>query len=364
MSRMLRVVGLVAFDRPCPKCRYNLRGLKIGGRCPECGHPISRPPARFIDALADAPMHYLKTLAVGLMLLAVAGVGGAASMGLARSGHGLHGSAWAVTLSLAWWVGTWIVTRPRPHTENTLHDTLLDSQRLRVAVRISQLAWPGAAAGWLLVALAPILTPGPAPIAGAVVLVTPSPLENFGRRLALIAEPIGFLSIVPLSLLLSSLAEWAADSPLAERFRASAWGIAVGGGLGVVGLLAAGSAGTIMGVIGIMGMVTLALAMLALVIFVIGLVQLAVEAVWAVSNAHNRLAVEARLAARREAEFRRMDRRNARAEAARRKAGSRATPPPTSFPARGPGITGEPVFKRPAGGVEPYGVAPDEPPRA
>lgn len=357
MSRMLQQVVAAASDRACPKCGYSLRGLKVGGRCPECGHPISRPPARFTDALADAPMRYLKVLAVGLMLMAGAGVGGAASMGLARSGHGLSGSAWAVTLSLAWWVGAWIVTRPRPHTENTLHDALLDSSRLRLAVRVSQLAWPAAAAGWLLVALAPIVTPGPAPIAGAVVLVAPSPLEDFGRRLALIAEPVGFLSVVPLSLLLASLADWAADSALAERFRASAWGVAVGGGLGVLGLLAAGSAGTIMGVIGIIGMITLALAMLALVIFVIGLVQLAAEAVWAVSNAHNRLAVEARLAARREAEFRRMDRRSARAEAARRKAGSRATRPPASFPPRGPG---EPVIERPAGGAEPYGVAPDE----
>src|ERR1044071_7378912 len=65
---------VVETDRPCSKCRYNLKGLPINGRCPECGYPISRRGVRgakrFTETIADAPLFYLKTLAVGAVLLA------------------------------------------------------------------------------------------------------------------------------------------------------------------------------------------------------------------------------------------------------------------------------------------------------
>lgn len=361
-------LGTVATDRPCLKCGYSLRGLKYGGRCPECGHPINRPRVgggRFSDALAESPLSYLKPLAVGLLLMATSGVGTAASLGLVRGGHGLHGAIWSVVLASVWWVGVWIVTRPRPIHDHTIYDPLLDSPRLRLAVRLTQLAWLAAAAGWLMAALGPVLSPPPAPIVGAVVAAAPPPaMETYGRRLALVSEPIGFLSIVSLSILLSSLADWAGDSPVAERFRMSAWGIAVGGTLGILGLLGAGSPGTVMGIIGVLGMITLAGAVLALVIFVISLVQLAGEAVWAISNAHNRAAVEERIARRREAEERKLDLSNARAEAARLKgrAKGRAPREPAAIPARpSPGPANEPTIARPSGGAEPYALEPDQP---
>ncbi|HEX8521661.1 MAG TPA: hypothetical protein VF669_05340 [Tepidisphaeraceae bacterium] len=33
-------VGVVEQDAPCRKCGYNLRGLDLRGRCPECGTPV------------------------------------------------------------------------------------------------------------------------------------------------------------------------------------------------------------------------------------------------------------------------------------------------------------------------------------
>ena len=32
--------GSVEGDIPCRKCSYNLRGLPLDGRCPECGTPV------------------------------------------------------------------------------------------------------------------------------------------------------------------------------------------------------------------------------------------------------------------------------------------------------------------------------------
>src|SRR5688572_4870184 len=34
--------GLVTADVPCRGCSYNLRGLSLGGRCPECGFPVGQ----------------------------------------------------------------------------------------------------------------------------------------------------------------------------------------------------------------------------------------------------------------------------------------------------------------------------------
>jgi uncharacterized repeat protein (TIGR04138 family) len=46
-------------DEPCPWCGYNLRGLREGGRCPECGKPI--PPMFPAEADQD-PQEPLRKL--------------------------------------------------------------------------------------------------------------------------------------------------------------------------------------------------------------------------------------------------------------------------------------------------------------
>jgi hypothetical protein len=34
----------IAIDIGCVECSYNLRGLTVGGRCPECGYPVTKTP--------------------------------------------------------------------------------------------------------------------------------------------------------------------------------------------------------------------------------------------------------------------------------------------------------------------------------
>lgn len=75
-SRGLQAPGLIDDDRRCLACGYQLRGLREGQRCPECGRPII--PLRG-QGLAEAETALLKRLALGLLL---AGAAWAAGMGV------------------------------------------------------------------------------------------------------------------------------------------------------------------------------------------------------------------------------------------------------------------------------------------
>jgi len=57
-------------DHPCPTCGYNLRGLKYGGKCPECGAVIERRRYQF-EHFMDAPIEFMKWVRMGLGLMAV-----------------------------------------------------------------------------------------------------------------------------------------------------------------------------------------------------------------------------------------------------------------------------------------------------
>lgn len=57
-------------DHPCPHCKYNLRTLRIGAMCPECGKPIQRPsPGRPITREHDEFHEPLRTSVLTYMLL-------------------------------------------------------------------------------------------------------------------------------------------------------------------------------------------------------------------------------------------------------------------------------------------------------
>jgi hypothetical protein len=206
---------VIAADLPCGRCSYNLRGLKLSGQCPECGKPIRRPKARavFGDQMSGAPLMWLMWYSRGTRLLCLGGW--LMAMGLvawALVGH-LACLLLAIAGSVAWSIGTVIVTRPRPKTMEKGVDPEHEWRAWRSWARWSQPAWTVALAGAAVVQVMGWYTP-----------VAVVPVAVF-----LLAGVVGWW---PLMLMQSNLAYWASDTELADKLRNCSWASALGMGIG------------------------------------------------------------------------------------------------------------------------------------
>jgi hypothetical protein len=224
-----------AADRPCRKCGYDVRGMPIGHRCPECGTPIAsdrKRSVRFADNLTDSPMWYLVVVAVGTVAMGLALFG---SIGLmiferARSSgwNPLSPAVVAIAggvLALMWIAGVVLSTLRRPVGEHTVPDAILDSDKLRWVTRGLQVCFV-ASVGFRYAA-------------------TVTRYEEL-EWLASAATLGSLYALAPLCVYLGSLADWAGDTGAGTRLRGATWLIQgprrdVGGG-GFVrrGLAAAG----------------------------------------------------------------------------------------------------------------------------
>lgn len=282
-------------DRPCGKCGYNLKGLASGGRCPECGYPITRRgrkgAARFSDNLVDAPLFYLKTLAIGTSLLA-GGVGLIVLMvvweWLAIFRFVSVPASWPMVVagffavaSMAWWVGVFICTAQRPMSERTLPDKLLESVVLRWINR-------GVQAAWVLSA-----------VAFFAELRMPAPASDIAGWASLAFAILALVGLIPLSLQLSSLADWAGDTELSGWFRLAASVIAICGGMAVLSWIA--TKADLQGfwyAVRILGFWARSGLALAEIVLVWSLYRLAHITAWAIKNSLTAHEVSLRLAER------------------------------------------------------------------
>lgn len=280
-----RILEVIETDRECERCGYNLRGLPVGGKCPECGTAIvkRRSGNRFTDNLADAPLPYLKVLAVGVALLAVSSVVCSFAFYFLRRGPSLPLAGAAGVAATAWWVGVFITTAPRRGLEGAVRDGILDSRGLRAANRGIQAAWVVSAVFWVLVSR---LAPG-----------TPGHTASWWA--ASILGVVGTLGLVPLSVQLSSLADWAGDTGLSERFKVVAWVMAAAGLVAILGATAA-RVGMVGGLLRVgTGLAVLCMS-LAQLMFLVCLFQLVSIAVWAIRTAINARQTQQRIAERKE----------------------------------------------------------------
>jgi hypothetical protein len=276
-------------DRECPGCGYNLRGLKLGGRCPECGRTISGGQARgrFLDDLSRAPMRYLGTLRAGLALASVGLMLFTAAI-VARFAGAVPGpvAMAAAGAALALWAfGVHRATTKRVRTEQTAPDALLDSTRLRRAARIGAFFPLGALLFTALAALAGAVLVAPAgqpagtnPSGGSLVLLVGM------AGLAAIGWLAAFFALAPLGAYLSALADWAGEEGAAGRLRGACWAILLCGSLAVV------LAGVALLPLGLQGLAAFLLPWLVLasglggLVVLVSILQLLRSVLWAIRN--------------------------------------------------------------------------------
>jgi hypothetical protein len=110
-------MGQVSEDLPCLKCGYNLRGLPLDGRCPECGTAIGR--STYGNALRFSEPAWVRQLAGGarwilwgnLYVVAAAFLAQIALLG----GMSYATTSWSIMIpGLVWLVGCWKLTTPDP----------------------------------------------------------------------------------------------------------------------------------------------------------------------------------------------------------------------------------------------------------
>jgi hypothetical protein len=245
------VTMLVEQDRACPACGYNLKGLAVGGVCPECGRAIALAAKKGdTDMLVDAPRGYLNRFAGSLTIAFVGlsfnliGLFTVVVLAIVNSVFGFYGQTGPngmvgpqlriptpsdgvfATVFLAgagvWLTGLIIATIPRPTPLTADASRATEWKRLRIATVITQSGWFLASALILVIAIAAPTPPPGTPMPGWV---------PFSATVAVIAACGGLVGLIPTAILLARYADWIPDPELGWRMRTSAWSIGVFGTL-------------------------------------------------------------------------------------------------------------------------------------
>jgi predicted RNA-binding Zn-ribbon protein involved in translation (DUF1610 family) len=295
---------LIVDDRACVTCNYDLKGLRTGQKCPECGTVIKGGRARRSDSLTDAPLGYLRALRLGALMMAGGSVGACLFTFLTYASQNVFVSLAALGAAGAWWAGVWIVTSKERHNPAAGKAPADGAHVLRVVNRVLQSGWVVAVL-LLVVACFVRLSAVQARAAATGALNSSNPffsLSTLAGNLEWVhglVLPVCLLTLIPVALHVGRIAQWAEDDELKTRMVLVAWGIGIGGPLGWFGMAIAKTMPSGLALVFAVGRVFGLLMLIASwVAFLWGMLTLASIAAWAVANAVTRIESEGRLAER------------------------------------------------------------------
>ncbi|TVQ56992.1 MAG: hypothetical protein EA377_01450 [Phycisphaerales bacterium] len=210
----------------CLGCSYDLRGLPVLGKCPECGLPTSpEKSTKAGDPLCEMPLdlirrfHHACLVASGsvIALLVTLAFTYGAMLDPAVTGGIIF------LASLTWMLGVWWLT-PALDQPEAVWRGFHATNRLRLAARWLQFGWPVCIGVLWATALAP---PTGMPLISSLWLVFVGGLL------------LGAAGLVMLSLMLEQLADWVRDFTAKEIFNGVVFSISAGLFLIALGMLCA-----------------------------------------------------------------------------------------------------------------------------
>lgn len=268
-SRRARPGKAIDFDLKCHVCKYNVRGLNLGGPCPECGTPIELP-----EVVHDAVKlgdHFRPLFALDCMGMFLFGLSGLMFLGMALSGTLVGPSSsltMTVTLGVIWLGGV--------------------LQALQKQSMWSSDADEGEFPWMLLSQWASLVSQAGVPLIPFAMYWSSSASGGGGSTtwgaIAIFLFVVAAAGWVPLGLVLSELADRYDDSKLADEFRSCALCLGVFG-VGTVLVLWLGWLGTgFSNLARVFGWFIVALWVFAYAWTCVGSIRIANSMRWAVIN--------------------------------------------------------------------------------
>jgi hypothetical protein len=206
------MAAIIDVDRDCPGCGYNLRGLRYGVKCPECGMISTRAVSAIDDPLSVAPTRVILVFIRGCW---AASIIIALAVGLIVAprfpGWNVGYSRWGLFALAMLWVGAVMWLTPAFALPQAAARGFSRRSRLRKATRWLQFAWPIAAGMKLLLHEFSLSAPDAA-LAQTV----------FGA-----SALAGLVGVILLAIMLERLAEWARDDRAQNLFNWTIWTIPV-----------------------------------------------------------------------------------------------------------------------------------------
>lgn len=204
-----RMEPMIGEDTPCRGCGYNLKGLVVTGKCPECGRSIrKRRKVKQGDCMMTAaPKAWLNVYAVGTTLAFIAWPAMICGAILRCITGSREVGLLAFAAGCVWWVAVVITTRPRPEMPDMLTSPAREWFWQRALARILSAAV--AVPLGVLVAT----SDGASPVRGL-----PSDQLWLLADAGLLAAAVGFLAF---ALYMYELAHWAGDHQATPMWRAA-----------------------------------------------------------------------------------------------------------------------------------------------